>query len=81
MVTHRVPPNLKIVTLKVYYLNLETTSRKLIRGSFQRLQQLLEFAVTVGSCGDCWTLRQLLDAVAIAGICDGLPARPAGNAL
>ena len=26
MVTHRVPPNLKIVTLKVYYLNTEATS-------------------------------------------------------
>ena len=30
--------------------------------SFQRLQQLLEVAATVGSYGHCWKLRRLLEA-------------------
>ena len=46
--------------------DLETTSQfgtwKSMRESFQRLQLLLEVAATVGSCGNCWKLRQLLEA-------------------
>ena len=30
-----------------------------MRESFQRLLQLLEVAATVGSCGNCWKLRQV----------------------
>ena len=48
--------------------DLETTSQfgtwKWMRESFQGLQQLLEVAVTVGSYGDCWKLRWLLEAAA-----------------
>ena len=43
--------------------HLEMTSGKRMWGSFQRLQQLLEVAVAVGSCGNCWKLRWLLEAV------------------
>ena len=46
--------------------DLETTSEfgtwKRMRESLQRLQQLLEVAATVGSYGDCWKLRRLLEA-------------------
>ena len=46
--------------------DLETTSQfgtwKRMQKSFQRLQQLLEVAATVGSCGNCWKLRRFLEA-------------------
>ena len=46
--------------------DLETTSQfgtwKRMWESFQRLQQLLEVAATVGSYGNCWKLRRLLEA-------------------
>ena len=46
--------------------DLETTSQfgtwKRMRDSFKGLQQLLEVAATVGSYGDCWKLRRLLEA-------------------
>ena len=46
--------------------DLETTSQlgtwNRMWESFQRLQQLLEVAATLGSCGDCWKLWQQLEA-------------------
>ena len=53
-------------SLETTSCDLETTSQfgtwKRMWESFQRLQQLQEVAATVGSCGDCWKLRRLLEA-------------------
>ena len=50
-------------SLEMTSSDLETTSQfgtwKRMRESFQRLQQLLEVAATVGSYSDCWKLRRV----------------------
>ena len=53
-------------SLETTSADLETTSQfgtwKRMQESFQRLEQLLEVAATVGSYGNCWKLRRLLES-------------------